>query len=591
MRPIHAITLSLTMTTLSRAGSDSIGPEGIRSNLLGLSGAGVVIGQVEPGRPGKPNFDMPQWVHSQMTPFAVYAGNSTDGPNSALVQGTIGAHATEVAGVLIAKGTPITLVEGVAPDAILHANGDGGVGDDSVFAVAVNRIARISDMRTINISEGRVLQPIIEATDGNTVMTQIIDWTAIRYNVLHVVAGSEQAGPAAIPQDNFNGITVGASQRVRNQQGFPTGHYRQVAPLNFYDEDAVGNRTSLDILAPGDDILLTSNADVERLRDGTSFAAPHVTGTAALLHQYATTQIDNGVGGWDPDNARRHEVMKSIILNSADKLNGVHGYNRTVVNENNQDWLSTTAYESHSVSLDEEMGVGHLNADSALDNFEPGEFGPGAVPRIGWDFGELGGQGSNEDYTFNKTVSGYVAITLAWDRKVELLEQDDTYSSGDEFIGRNLNDLDLYLLPSDTDNLNLAISRSVTLDDNVEHIFFEVPQGNYKIKVVHSGGLGEEQSYGLAWWAGESIPGDFDDDDDVDGDDLSEWEMDFGSGDGSDADGDGDSDGNDFLVWQQNVGTFAPAVSANAPVPEPSAWMLAVVGLSLLVRRRACLAR
>ena len=47
---------------------------------------------------------------------------------------------------------------------------------------------------------------------------------------------------------------------------------------------------------------------------GTSFAAPHVTGTIALLQQYA-------VGNFAANaNARRHEVMKAVIMNSADKI-------------------------------------------------------------------------------------------------------------------------------------------------------------------------------------------------------------------------------------------------------------------------------
>jgi hypothetical protein len=86
--------------------------------------------------------------------------------------------------------------------------------------------------------------------------------------------------------------------------------------------------------------------------------------------------------------------------------------------------------------------------------------------------------------------------------------------------------------------------------------------------------------------AAEPIPGDFNGDRSVDGDDLALWEQNFGppppgpellDGDG---DGDGDVDGADFLTWQRNVG--GPAGSTAAPVPEPSAALLAAVAASLL---------
>lgn len=547
----------------------------------------MIIGQVEPGRAGDPDKDLPQYYHSQTNPFQVYAGSGVDGANSALVQGAIGAHATEVAGVMIAKGTPITLYEGVAPDAILHSNGDSGAGGDEVFAVALDRLATISGMRAINISEGRLAQEFIEAPDGNTLITEIVDWTAYRYDVLNVVAGAEDAGPAVLPQDNFNGITVAASWRVRNPEtNQPEGHFRQVAPYNVFDPDAdaVGDRTSIDIIAPGDQILLTSSNELGRVRDGTSFAAPHVTGTAALLHQFASTQVTNSVPRWDDNNAHRHEVMKAIILNSADKLNGVHGSSRDVINGAGQLWTQTTAGTSETVALDEQMGAGHLNAGSALINFQPGEYDPGTVPKIGWDYGTVGAFGGTQDYVFDQQVSGYVAITLAWDRQLVLTDPDDDYTSGDQFFGSDINDLDIYLLPSNTDNLNLAVDRSVTFDDNLEHIFFNAPAGSYKIKVVNNGGLGEAQDYGLAWWAGSKKPGDFDGDGDVDGDDLGQWKGDFGQNGDSDADGDGDSDGADFLAWQQNLGMTAATPTA-AAVPEPSAWMLCAVCLPLLRRR------
>ena len=70
------------------------------------------------------------------------------------------------------------------------------------------------------------------------------------------------------------------------------------------------------------------------------------------------------------------------------------------------------------------------------------------------------------------------------------------------------------------------------------------------------------------------LPGDFNNDGTVDAADLAQCQGDFGLNGDSDADNDGDSDGADFLAWQRQLGLIAPAVSANAAVPEPPAMVL-----------------
>src|SRR5688500_13144670 len=77
-----------------------IGPAGINSKRLELTGKGVVIGQAEVnGRSAKAGYDPGGSSHSQVKPFQVYYDGQTDGMN-----GHISDHATSVAGVIIATG-------------------------------------------------------------------------------------------------------------------------------------------------------------------------------------------------------------------------------------------------------------------------------------------------------------------------------------------------------------------------------------------------------------------------------------------------------------------------------------------------------
>jgi hypothetical protein len=87
------------------------------------------------------------------------------------------------------------------------------------------------------------------------------------------------------------------------------------------------------------------------------------------------------------------------------------------------------------------------------------------------------------------------------------------------------------------------------------------------------------------------IPGDFNGVNGVTGADLTQWKGDYLQNGESDADGDGDSDGNDFLIWQRNLGQGTVVTAATA-LPEPSTLALgaALGAFAALGRRRRGLA-
>ena len=88
-------------------------------------------------------------------------------------------------------------------------------------------------------------------------------------------------------------------------------------------------------------------------------------------------------------------------------------------------------------------------------------------------------------------------------------------------------------------------------------------------------------------FAREPLPGDFNGDFVVDGADLTIWESEFSqvvATISADADFDFDSDGNDFLLWQRNLGIDMVTQAASQVVPEPGSGivflMLAMILLS-----------
>jgi subtilisin family serine protease len=273
MRPVIASMIVLLLADSVRSDATSVDFLGINAVATGLNGFGTVIGQIEFARPGKPGFDAPQYVHDQVNPTQVYASTNTDFANSPFVMHDIDRdpdHALSVAGVMIGSGGAL---RGVAPMASLHAGAINSHTDES-FAFVGNRIARLLEMRAINVSVGRNLGEF-ETADGNSYVSRFVDWSARVHDVLWVIGGDSEGRNVHTPQDNFNGITVADSQPLN---GGIAGAYRQVSPNNILTFDAVGNRTTIDLMAPDTNLLLPVQNNMDTVDSGTSFAAPHVTG-------------------------------------------------------------------------------------------------------------------------------------------------------------------------------------------------------------------------------------------------------------------------------------------------------------------------
>jgi len=500
----------------------STGEGGIEARRLheeyNLTGRKIGIGQVEIGRPALFGLDKPASNNFSVSPAQLFYQDQPAPPNF-----NVDGHAASVASVMISQDKRL---RGVAPDARLFAAAAGfdqrGGQAQECLASQMVAMQNGGDVRAINFSFGEPLaqDPRPNALlDGNALLTLCIDWSSTTHDVMYVIAGNQGSGGIPIPTDHYNGMTVSNSIAVN-------GVFRKVSFADLGSEPPsiqgrppesnVGDRRSISIAAPGSSMeTIQPDGAATPPVSGTSFAAPHVTATVALIQEYGDRQIAAQAEHWSLD-ARRHEVSKAILMNSADKIQDTGdglflGMTRTAVDQRNQDWLASDAYAREALPLDANLGTGHLNAYRAYLQFQPGQYSPEApIPAIGWDYRSVGLDDSApayRDYVFAEPLQGgsHVAITLAWNRQVLLQDANDNgaYDIGETFTNQGLNNLDIYLLRAEDEGIESRIWASNSQEDSVEHIFHAIPRtGRYKIRVVYRDQVNDPmQNYAIAWWA------------------------------------------------------------------------------------------
>jgi MYXO-CTERM domain-containing protein len=262
----------------------------------------------------------------------------------------------------------------------------------------------------------------------------------------------------------------------------------------------------VDIVAPGDEFVISATDTEVSYGSGTSYASPVVAGAATQLSSIAH-QLSNYFAGSTDANAAVEQqaasdandgrVIKAILLNSADKLPGWNN-GQTMVNG----VLTTTQ------GLDFTMGAGALNVARAADNYLDGQFDPKVVGQSqlglgpkGWDLSTVS-KGVDNLYDLGQITSGTtLTTTLTWfvDRAYNSATQ-----TADEGTFVNLN-LDVYEVVAGSDQL---IAVSVTPYENVQQLSFVLPDSSDYVIGVDFAGIAygpagsagpTSETYALAW--------------------------------------------------------------------------------------------
>lgn len=384
---------------------------------FGVDGTGVEVGLVENGRPYE--------THSAL------AGKLTVeiGPGG-------GDYRTEhalVTSSIIAGADADAANAGIAPGATIRSASiadHSGNFDDAINAL----LAANPSMKIINMSFTTGAAGAAALADEATIDTFINNNPSLTFVKSAGNAGT--AGSISAPGRAENIITVGAVTR----------DFTRRAAFSSYG-GAAGVPMKPDLVAPGEYINAAISGDTDgdaMINDflpiflgeayhrtiaqasgsgqtgdssGTSFSTPHVTGAAALLHQYQDLHPAH--------HEEDHRVIKAVLLNSAATTN--------LFRAGGAAWNQTTTGSLPGMiisrSLDQELGAGMLDVYGALRQYEPDEirdadsiFGSNlnidtAGRPIWWDLQDVLGTGS-VSYLLGHADASHLRATLTWDDDV-----------------------------------------------------------------------------------------------------------------------------------------------------------------------------
>ncbi|MDD5350545.1 MAG: S8 family serine peptidase [Chthoniobacteraceae bacterium] len=446
-------------------------------------------------------------------------------------------HGTFVAGVMASEyelttetGETVSFM-GVAPLARYYgAIFDGSDSKQAFLSLndSLHYLTQVVGASVINNSWGSDTATLTAADlNGNSAISLLVDeyvgysgktgGTTGKYldKLMVISAGNsgQTNGLLGMPADSYNSLVVGALNVVNpaaTELLDPTrSPSAQVAPYSSWRPLADG-RAGVDVVAPGTDIWSTlainatgSNGYIAGTSSGTSYAAPHVTGVAALLYGLASnsTAIGDDTTGYvmvsqgDLKSSKGtllstdHKLIKALIINSAQKIPGLDATGAQQSTWQPGQVTTTNGVPNAVVPLNYAVGAGSVDAMEAVRQYdeEGNRF---------WDLNALRVVGSDQYYTFglgkfvsNPDVESFLTgltATLVWDRHVDFVVDSDPNSliAGTPTTN-GLSNLDLILQEEVAPGVWQDVYMSAGTLDNLEHIYLPVLTGtnNYRLDV------------------------------------------------------------------------------------------------------------
>jgi hypothetical protein len=504
----------------------------------GYTGTNVVIASIESGH---------IWNGHETLTHALQI------PNHPAVLNEFDWHNTVVGMILGGRrggANPGAYQQGMAPDAQLYSGALARQFEGQRYAVSTatfNHAATFDQYRRafstgVNAT-GRTADVInsswrgFESGNGSGTLAIAFDGFANTnpHTLFVAAAGNEGAGPDTVgsPAAAYNNLAVaalGPNPPYDRPSWFSSGGPNDyVDPVNGTRNDV---RQVIDIAAPGENLSAayyggetggngtTDNPAITGPGPtglpygslggsdyysrgglgGTSFASPNAAGGAALLYDAAYSVFPNNA------DARDARVMKAVLMNSADKTFGWN--NGQGAHPNGNGGVVTTQ------GLDNRVGTGRMNLDSAYDQFLTGTTDVagassgnlGFVNDVGWDFGNVV-SGTTNDYFFDSPLDAgsTFTATLSWFRDRRINESNTVFDD-------SFDDLNLELWSVVDGTSTSLISESNSLYNESEHLSFALPvSGDYALRVRWFKEVfdrvadADQEFYGLAWSVGASM--------------------------------------------------------------------------------------